>query len=195
MTKSAPLFLALAAATAAPKDDAFVRDIRPLLDTYCSRCHGTALQTGGVNFSLFTDATSVLKDRPLWRKALEKLESGEMPPAAPLPSAEERERLVSWIGNELKHPDWSKVRNAGHVMLPRLNRIEYNNTIRDLTGIDLHPADAFPIDGPGESGFSHDRQGLFLSPLLVEKYLAAAGYVVDELSAGRRHQQPFQTKL
>src|SRR5262245_63297606 len=112
-----------------------------------------------------------------------------MPPAQPLPSPEERERLAAWVEKQLKHPDWTKVRNAGHVTLPRLNRIEYNNTIRDLTGIDLRPADTFPIDGAGESGFSNDRAGLFMSPLLVEKCLAAAGYVVDEVIAARRNTQ------
>jgi hypothetical protein len=128
----------------------FAKEIRPLLVTYCTRCHGAEVQTAGINFARFADATSIMKDTALWRKVLEKLESAEMPPAAPLPSAEDRERLIGFISGELKHPDWDKVRNAGHVTLPRLNRFEYNNTIRDLTGIDLRPADAFPIDGCGE---------------------------------------------
>ena len=201
MSKIQPLgalsaaLLSCVVASSAPKQDAFVKDIRPLLETYCVKCHGAALQTAGINFTRFTDSTSILHDLPLWRKVLEKLQSGEMPPAKPLPAPEERERLVTWVEDQLQHPDWDKVKNAGEVTLPRLNRTEYNNTIRDLTGIDLRPADAFPPDGQGKSGFNNDREGLFLSPLLVEKYLAAADSVVDEVVAARRNSQPFATKL
>src|SRR5262245_7703364 len=122
------LSLFTAALWGAPKDDIYGKEIRPFLETYCSKCHGAAVQTAGVNFARFGDSSAVLKDRPLWTKVLEKVESGEMPPAAPLPPAEDRERLVTWLRGELKHPDWDKVKNAGHVTLPRLNRFEYNNT-------------------------------------------------------------------
>src|SRR4051794_12668910 len=80
----------------AAKDDAFTKDVRPLLDKYCARCHGTSLQTAGINFARFTDGDSILRDLPLWRKVLAKVESNEMPPAAPLPTQEERDRLTHW---------------------------------------------------------------------------------------------------
>ncbi len=180
---------------AAPKQDPFAKDIRPLLEAYCVKCHGATLKTAGIDFTRFTDSASLLHDLPLWRKVLEKLQAAEMPPAKPLPAPEERERLIAFLEDQIQHPDWDKVKNAGAVTLPRLNRVEYNNTIRDLTGIDLRPADAFPVDPPGKTGFNNDREGLFLSPLLVEKYLAAADSVVDEVVAARRATQPFATKL
>src|SRR4051812_6978449 len=99
-------------------DDGFTKDIRPLLDKYCARCHGAGLQTAGINFARFTDSDSILHDLPLWRKVLAKIESNEMPPAAPLPSQEERDRLVHWVESALRQPDWDKVKNPGEVPLP-----------------------------------------------------------------------------
>src|SRR5207344_818887 len=63
--------------------------------------------------------------------------------------------------------------NPGRVTARRLNRTEYNNTIHDLLGVSLRPADEFPVD---DSGYGFDNIGdvLSISPLLMEKYLNAA---------------------
>ena len=104
------------------------------------------------------------------------------------PTVEERQRMVAWIDDAVNNLDWSEYRQPGSVTIPRLNREEYNNTVRDLTGLDLRPGDAFPADGQGESGFRNDRDGLFVAPVLAEKYLHAAGLVVDELIAARQRR-------
>ena len=66
----------------------------------------------------------------------------------------------------------------GRVVAHRLNRLEYNNTIRDLFfGLELRPADAFPVDNYAE-GFDNNAEELSMSNLLLEKYLAAADQVV-----------------
>ena len=62
----------------------------------------------------------------------------------------------------------------------RLNRTEYNNTIRDLVGVDFKPADDFPSDDVGY-GFDNIGDVLTISPLLMERYLAAAA---DDHEAG-----------
>ena len=130
-----------------------------------------------------------------------------MPPAAPFPNEAERISVADWADEALRISvadwadealrtiDWSKVRNAGHTVIPRLNRTEYDNTIRDLTGLDLRPARHFPADGAGNSGFDNDRAGLFVSPLLMEKYLEAAHEVVDALIAARRRTEPSRTRI
>ena len=59
-----------------------------------------------------------------------------------------------------------------------MNRAEYNNTIRDLVGVDYKPAANFPED-PSAFGFDNIGNGLTISPLQVEKYLTAARDVVD----------------
>src|SRR5262249_59556488 len=75
-------------------------------------------------------------------------------------------------------PEPEQGRSAGRVTVRRLNRTEYNNTIRDLFGLDLRPADDFPADDLGH-GFDNNGEVLSLPPLLLEKYLAAADKVTE----------------
>ncbi len=176
-------------------EDSFQSEIRPLLETYCARCHGPELRTAGIVFSDFTDHASVVRARPVWLRALRVLRENEMPPANPQPSVEERQMLVEWIDGAVNNLDWSEFRHPGSVTIPRLNRTEYNNTIRDLTGLDLRPADLFPADGQGESGFRNDRDGLFVAPLLADKYLEAANKVVDALIEASRPADSLNVRL
>src|SRR6185503_19844086 len=70
--------------------------------------------------------------------------------------------------------------DPGRVTLHRLNRVEYNNTIRDLLGEDFHPADDFP---GYDSGYGFDNNGdvLSLPPILLEKYMAAAENILNKV--------------
>ena len=77
-------------------DLAFRNEIRPLLDTYCSRCHGPELRTAGIAFSDFSDHASVVKSRSVWVRALRVLRENEMPPggsSADRPRAADARRL------------------------------------------------------------------------------------------------------
>ena len=188
--------LALHAAPSSNELDlSFRAEVQPLLETYCSRCHGPETRTAGIAFADFANHASVIRARPVWARALHVLRENEMPPAGPQPTTEERLRLIQWIDDAINNLDWSEYRNPGAVTIPRLNRSEYNNTIRDLTGLDLRPADSFPQDGPGESGFRNDREGLFVAPLLAEKYLGAAKRVVDALVATKNAREELRVRL
>jgi hypothetical protein len=79
--------------------------------------------------------------------------------------------------------------NAGRVTIRRLNRTEYNNTIRDLLGVDFKPADDFPADDVGY-GFDNIGDVLSVSPLLLEKYLAAAETIWIRSSSSRTRRSP-----
>lgn len=201
--KSLWLALALAAFSlglpAAPSNDELTAslnsEIQPLLQVYCSRCHGAETRTAGIAFSEYQTHQAVIRARPVWTRALRVLREDEMPPAGPQPTIEERLRLIRWIDDAINNLDWSEYRDPGAVTIPRLNRREYNNTIRDLTGLDLRPADAFPPDSPGETGFRNDRDGLFVAPLLVEKYLAAAKEVADALVTARNAKEALHVGL
>ena len=87
--------------------------------------------------------------------------------------------VTEWIGNALTHCDCSGPRDPGRVAIHRLNRAEYNNTIRDLLAVDFHPADDFPADDTGY-GFDNIADVLSMSPLLAEKYLSAAEQALDK---------------
>ena len=172
-----------------------ISDIQPLLETYCYRCHSSGQPTAGVDFTQFKTSQQILTGRKVWERALRVVREREMPPAEPLPSPAERQQLVRWIEEAIHDLDWDQVRSPGRVTLPRLTHQEYDNTIRDLTGLDLRLAENFPPDSEGESGFTNDRDGLFIAPLLVERYLEAAEKVVDELIAHGRVETPLSVKL
>ena len=88
--------------------------------------------------------------------------------------------IVNWIEKTIYNFDCDKPTDPGRVTIRRLNRAEYNNTIRDLLGITLRPADDFPSDDVG-SGFDNIGDVLSLPPLLMEKYLAAAERIAEEV--------------
>lgn len=152
---------------------AFERDIAPLVQRYCTACHGEKVQTAGINFLTFRDTTSVLKARNVWEKASPKLQLGAMPPKGlPQPTTAERHLLIHWIDSTLSSANCD-IKDPGRVTLRRLNREEYNNTIRDLFGVDSKPANDFPSDDVGY-GFDNIGDVLTISPLLMERYLDAA---------------------
>jgi hypothetical protein len=161
----------------APKD--YERDVKPLLQKYCYGCHGETKKKGGLSLQAFNDKAAVLNDKPAWEKVLHNLQTKEMPPEnKPQPSAAERTLVAKWIEADVfncdcDHPD------PGRVTVRRLNRAEYNNTIRDLLGVDFHAAKDFPPDDTGY-GFDNNGDVLSLPPILLEKYMAAAAEILSQ---------------
>ena len=168
---------AIVSATAAAAD--FQKEIRPLLDTYCFRCHTTAKKKGDIVLDTYASAEAAANDFKVWDAVLENLRSGAMPPddETKQPTVDEREKLVKWIQTDVFATDPNNP-DPGRVTIRRLNRAEYNNTIRDLVGVDFEPADDFPAD---DSGYGFDNIGdvLSLPPVLFERYLAAAEKVMS----------------
>lgn len=160
--------------------DPFTSQALPLLKQHCIRCHSTEDPSGDVDLTRFTDSQAVLKHRKTWETALRLIHRGEMPPAdEPRLSAAESASLTSALETTLKNYDCSGDLPAGRVTIRRLNRTEYNRTIRDLTTVDFNPADSFPVD---DSGYGFDTIGdvLSLPPILFEKYLLAAEQIVEK---------------
>jgi hypothetical protein len=156
----------------------FAQDVLPLLNKYCFACHQGEKARGGVAFNTFKNEASAIKSRETWEKVARNIESGMMPPDdKPQPSEDERALLLGWIESRVLQVDCSQI-NPGRVTIRRLNRIEYDNTIRDLLGVDFHPADDFPSDDVGY-GFDNIGDVLSLPPILLEKYLAAAEKITD----------------
>jgi mono/diheme cytochrome c family protein len=165
---------------AAAGQASFGTAVAPLLAKYCTGCHGPTKPKGGLNLAEFRDDSSARSHRKLWERVREYVEGGLMPPEdRPQPSHEEAGRLTAWIKSALKSDDCGRTFDPGHVTIRRLNRAEYNNTIRDLIGIDSHLADDFPSDDVGY-GFDNIGDVLTLPPILMEKYLAAAEKISTE---------------
>src|SRR6185437_14124975 len=131
------------------------------------------------------NAHSVETDPKLWRTVMEKLRERDMPPdGKPQPSEIDRQHIVNWVHTTLSTMQ-VKVKNPGRVTIHRLSRAEYNNTIRDLLGVDSRPADLFPADGAGGEGFDNDADTLFIPTILMEDYLKAADDVLKQARPDR----------
>src|SRR2546421_6835963 len=170
----------------------FRTNARPILEKYCSDCHFDGASKGGVAFDEFKSGEALLAKHDLWLAVLKNTRAGLMPPAKkPQPSAEERQQLEQWIkfnafGINPRDPD------PGRVTARRLNRVEYRNTIHDLMGVDFNTEVEFPADDTGY-GFDNIGDVLTVSPMLLEKYLAAARTIVSEAVPTEAKTIPEQT--
>ncbi len=174
---------ALAEETATPRPSAAVtyrRDIEPILKKYCHDCHADGMDKGGVAFDAFKSDAELMGQTKLWLAALKNTRAGLMPPKeeGARPSAAELDTLARWIKHEAFALDPENP-EPGRVTVRRLNRVEYRNTIRDLLGYDFNAEAEFPPDDSG-NGFDNNGDVLTVSPLLLEKYLAAAETIVDK---------------
>ena len=169
------LLFAVAAIESLPAaSPAFEVSVAPYLKKNCVMCHNSRQQEGGVNLLQIKTAADLTAQRSMLETVLHKIETGEMPPAPlPKPPAAQSRQVVQWLEQHFAAIDRKVKPDPGRVTSRRLNRMEYNNTIRDLLGIEFRPADDFPAD---DSGYGFDNIGdvLSLSPVLMEKYLNAA---------------------
>lgn len=167
-----------AAATSPAADAKFQKEVLPFIQKYCVGCHGPGKPQAGISLLGYKDAASVLKGRDVWEKVSKSISAGYMPPqGTPQPMQNERDAATGWIDSFISQAD-CKLEDPGRVTMRRLNREEYNNTIRDLFGVAIRPADEFPSDDVGY-GFDNIGDVLSISPLLMEKYLKAAEKVAQ----------------
>ena len=162
---------------------AFEAGVAPFLAQHCTRCHGGEEPEAELALDTYRDSANIQQDIELWEKVQRMIEARQMPPSdEPQPAGEELQAVLAAITAEIERYDCTSERRPGRVTLRRLNRVEYNNTIRDLVGVDFRPADDFPADDVG-NGFDNIGDVLSLPPVLFEKYLAAAERVVTEAFA------------
>ena len=161
----------------------FEVSVAPFLAKHCAACHSGDEAEAGVAFDRYTVSANVQKEYDLWDKAARLIRDRQMPPPEQTqPTAGELIAVDAAIQAELATFDCTTEQQAGRVTLRRLNKAEYNNTIRDLIGLDLKLADDFPSDDVG-NGFDNIGDVLSLSPVLLEKYLMAAQSVADQVFA------------
>jgi len=126
-----------------------------------------------------------------WRQAVDRVELNQMPPEGkPRPSADERRLLVSWVDGESQKAELARRAKEGRVVVRRLNRIEYQNTIRDLLGIQVNLLDQLPEDGSA-NGFDNAGAALHTSSFLMERYLEAAEMALNAAISNRLRPPPM----
>jgi len=179
--------LAIAPVQPAQPSDAALRrqfneTVRPFVTQYCFGCHGTKTPAAQFDLRLYSTMETVTADLSRWRQMHEKLSAGQMPPAkVPQPPAALRKQVVDWIQEVTRREALKHAGDPGPVLTRRLSNAEYNNTIRDLTGVDIQPAREFPVDPANTEGFDNSGESLVMSPSLFNKYLQAARQVSEHM--------------
>lgn len=152
-----------------------IADHRAVLNQYCFTCHNQRAKTAGLSLDSL-DLSTIGRDAETWEKVVRKLRSGMMPPqGSPRPDDLTRASLVSWLTTELDRAAAANP-NPGRPLLPRLNRTQYATVIRDLLALNVDPAMLLP---PDDAAYGFDNIGdvLGVSPVLLERYMDAAGKV------------------
>lgn len=186
------LFAVLPCGTASAQE--FEKDAKPFFASFCNDCHNPEKAKGDLDLTKLSADPRSPDAVKMWESVIERVRAGEMPPEkSKQPGIGPRDRMLKAIRPLVKEElDCSKLATdatvkfyRGHVMSRRLNRLEYDNTVRDLLGgLDVRAGADLPADGAGGEGFDNNGDSLFTSAIHVEKYLDAAGRALAPLLAG-----------
>ncbi|MDB9741736.1 DUF1592 domain-containing protein [Akkermansiaceae bacterium] len=159
----------------------YVGGVVPILEKKCMDCHDEINEEGDLNFEVYLEEKFASMEPELWEKVVKVIENGQMPPPDKKKqlSSEEIEKLKNWSHSVSEKWDNGEMgKDPGRTVIHRLNKNEYNYTLRDLFKLNIRPSDNFPEDGGGDSGFDNNAESLLLPALLVENYFSAASQVV-----------------
>lgn len=164
----------------------FKNELKPLLEKYCYDCHGEKKQEAGIELHHLETLEDAYRNHRMLERLADEIRTEEMPPfeAKREPSKAEAQKMYSMLKEITDAVSQGKVRRSpGRTTIRRLNRNEYNYTVRDLLGINFMPGRDFPADGAGGEGFDNTADALFIPPVLMERYLGAANDIADKVYA------------
>ena len=152
-------------------------DVQAVLSEYCVVCHNQSMGTADLAFDTL-DASSPAAHPATWEKVVTKLRTGTMPPAGvPRPDAETYAAVAGWLETELDGA-WAANPYPGRInAIHRLNRTEYNNTIRDLLALDMDVRELLPGDETADGSFDNIAASLTISTAHLERYGSVARQV------------------
>lgn len=161
----------------------FKTQVLPILKSHCVHCHGPDVQEARVRLdNLSTDLINDRAAAEYWHEVLNVLNAGEMPPDGEKPlTAKERETLTGWVSQAIQKSIEAQRDSQGRVVLRRLNRTEYQNTMTDLLGLEMDYARDLPPDALSSEGFKNNGQSLQMSALQLEYYLDTARRALDRV--------------
>jgi len=173
-------FLVLAAGSALAATPDFSQGVQPFLEKYCYDCHGNEKTKADLNLELHKDASGFYRDQRMWRQLVSQVVAGEMPPPdrKTRPTQAEIEALQGQVRGLLGAAVAQAKVDPGKVTVRRLNRTEYNNTVRDLCYVEGNFSVDFPADDTGY-GFDNIGDVLTFSPVHLERFIAAAKVVAE----------------
>jgi mono/diheme cytochrome c family protein len=189
--------LALAASSASGREpgipaDLFESRVWPILVAHCYSCHSQAARKLKADLRLDRLSADFGNEvnRERWLAVLKRLKAGEMPPKSKPRLPEKDVRLVSeWISARAEAAQTAR-RARGRVVLRRLNRVEYENTVRDLLGVDADLKELLALDS-SRDGFDNVGAALHISSFAMERYLEAADTALNLAITNRPKPPPL----
>lgn len=178
-----------AAGPQAPSQAAPSSPNRALLNRYCVTCHNERLRTANLLLDQ-ADVENPSAGAEVWEKVIRKLRTRAMPPAGmPRPEESTYDSFATYLETAIDRAAAARP-NPGRPAVHRLNRTEYANAVRDLLALEIDGAALLPGDDSG-SGFDNNGDALTVSPMLLERYLSAAGKV-SRLAIGEPVANPIE---
>ncbi len=152
-------------------------DARAVLDKYCVTCHNQKLHTAGLAFETL-DGSNPGAKAEVWERVIAKLRAGSMPPPGlPRPAEATYRAVAGSLENQIDRA-WAASPDPGKVSaVHRLNRAEYNNSIRDLFALDLDVKPLLPGDETADGSFDNFADVLSISTAHIERYMSVARQV------------------
>jgi cytochrome c5 len=155
---------------------------RQIVTRYCVTCHNQQRKTAGLMLDQL-DISKVTEHPEAWEKVLHKLHAREMPPKGmPQPDLSVRNALIAWLEATIDKAA-EAAPDPGRVPAHRLNRAEYTNAIRDLLALDIDGKELLGPDDMDQQGFDNIAGVLSVSPVHMERYMAAAR-TISRLAVG-----------
>ena len=156
--------------------------VKPFVEEHCVDCHNERDKTGGLSLEKIR-SEEVSKRAELWEKVIHKLRHRQMPPdEMPQPDESARNLFVSTLESSIDRSAATSPNPGRTESLRRLTRNEYHNAIRDLIALDVEVSSLLPKDEISHGFDNITVSGL--SPMLLERYLAAAKNI-SRLAIGR----------
>ncbi len=165
-------------------------DVDKFIDRRCADCHDDVEKKGGLDLISLTFEPDQGKNFNTWVKVYDRVMADEMPPRKkPRPEAKELVRFTHALESALTMAEQVRTDREGRATLRRLNRYEYENTLRDLLGAPwLQLKDALPEDGESYR-FNKIGDSLDVSHVQMARYLATADRALREVMA-RQPERP-----
>jgi mono/diheme cytochrome c family protein len=162
---------------------------RAMIDQYCVSCHSSKLRTGGLDLENL-NLTTPGPDADAWERVIARLRAGSMPPTGrPRPDRGTYDAVASRLEREVDRA-WEAKPNPGRIAaIHRLNRVEYNNAIRDLLALDVDVKPLLPGDETADGSFDNFADSLSISTAHLERYLSVARQVT-RLAVGLAPSSP-----
>lgn len=174
----------------------FERKVAPIVRKYCVDCHAEGVESGSILLDPSLSADVQISHVDHWLKAGETQRYKLMPPAdSDQPTDKERELLIAWTEQAAATLDKLQPFDPGPIVIRRLTRRQYNNTIQDLFGVDFDVASRVGLNRDPEAfGYDSIATVLEIPPTQMEKYIAASDAMLDRVITEKPFQQSWNAE-